>query len=64
MYSMHIYYRIPQVFEDCRVPRENLVGQRGGAAVCMMRNLEIERLYYCHYHCYHYCYCYDCCYCH
>lgn len=32
------------VFEDCRVPRENLVGQRGGAAVCMMRNLEIERV--------------------
>ncbi len=32
------------VFEDCRVPAANLVGSEGGATICMMRNLEIERL--------------------
>ena len=32
------------VFEDCKVPRENLVGAEGAATVCMMRNLEIERV--------------------
>src|SRR5437016_2579448 len=32
------------VFEDCRVPAGNLVGDVGGGAVHMMRNLEIERL--------------------
>jgi isovaleryl-CoA dehydrogenase len=32
------------VFEDCRVPAENLVGSEGAATVCMMRNLEIERV--------------------
>jgi len=32
------------VFEDCRIPAENLVGKEGGAALCMMRNLEIERV--------------------
>lgn len=32
------------VFEDCRVPVENLVGSEGGATLCMMRNLEIERV--------------------
>jgi len=32
------------VFEDCRVPAANLVGGEGGAMVCMMRNLEIERV--------------------
>jgi len=32
------------VFQDCRVPAANLVGQEGGAAICMMRNLEIERV--------------------
>eukprot|EP00929_Paragymnodinium_shiwhaense_P037524 TRINITY_DN19981_c0_g1_i1.p1 TRINITY_DN19981_c0_g1~~TRINITY_DN19981_c0_g1_i1.p1 ORF type:complete len:448 (-),score=117.08 TRINITY_DN19981_c0_g1_i1:442-1785(-) len=32
------------VFEDVRVPAENLVGTEGGAAICMMRNLEIERV--------------------
>lgn len=32
------------VFENCIVPAENLVGNEGGAVVCMMRNLEIERL--------------------
>lgn len=32
------------VFEDCKVPKENLVGAEGAATVCMMRNLEIERV--------------------
>lgn len=32
------------IFEDCRVPRENLLGEEGGGLVHMMRNLEIERL--------------------
>lgn len=32
------------VFEDVRVPAENLVGTPGGAMKSMMRNLEIERL--------------------
>ena len=32
------------VFEDCRVPAENLVGTEGNATICMMRNLEIERV--------------------
>ncbi len=32
------------VFEGCRVPAENRVGEEGAATLCMMRNLEIERL--------------------
>jgi len=32
------------VFEDCRVPAANLLGEVGGGVVHMMRNLEIERL--------------------
>ena len=32
------------VFEDCRVPVANRIGQEGEATICMMRNLEIERL--------------------
>ena len=32
------------VFEDVRVPVENLVGEPGGAVKSMMRNLELERL--------------------
>jgi len=32
------------VFQDCEVPASNLVGKEGGAALCMMRNLEIERV--------------------
>jgi len=32
------------VFEDVCVPAANLVGEEGGATVCMMRNLEIERV--------------------
>jgi isovaleryl-CoA dehydrogenase len=32
------------VFEDVMVPVENRVGEEGGAVICMMRNLEIERL--------------------
>ncbi len=32
------------VFDGCRVPAENLVGQGGDAVSHMMRNLEIERL--------------------
>lgn len=32
------------VFEDVRVSRENLVGVEGEAVMCMMRNLEIERV--------------------
>ncbi len=32
------------VFEDCVVPAENLVGEEGRATICMMRNLELERL--------------------
>jgi len=32
------------VFEDCEVPSENLVGSEGAATICMMRNLEIERV--------------------
>ncbi len=32
------------VFEDCRVPVENLLGTEGGGVTNMMRNLEIERL--------------------
>ena len=32
------------IFEDCRVPVENLLGTEGGGITNMMRNLEIERL--------------------
>jgi len=32
------------VFQDCKVPLENLVGEENGAMLCMMRNLEIERV--------------------
>lgn len=32
------------VFSDVKVPVENVVGQVGGATLCMMRNLEIERV--------------------
>jgi len=32
------------VFEDCRVPIENLVGSEGAATLHMMRNLEVERV--------------------
>jgi len=32
------------VFEDVVVPAANLVGHEGGATLCMMRNLEIERV--------------------
>ena len=32
------------LFEDCRVPARNLVGNEGDAVGHMMRNLEIERL--------------------
>lgn len=32
------------VFSDVKVPKENIVGTVGGAALCMMRNLEIERV--------------------
>jgi isovaleryl-CoA dehydrogenase len=32
------------IFEDVRLPAANLVGTDGGAVLCMMRNLELERL--------------------
>ncbi len=32
------------IFDNCRVPGANLLGQIGGGVVHMMRNLEIERL--------------------
>jgi len=32
------------IFEDCRVPGDNLLGSEGGGITNMMRNLEIERL--------------------
>ncbi|EDM76028.1 isovaleryl-CoA dehydrogenase [Plesiocystis pacifica SIR-1] len=32
------------IFEDCRVPKANLLGEPGGGLTHMMRNLEIERL--------------------
>lgn len=32
------------VFTDVHIPIENVVGEVGGATLCMMRNLEIERL--------------------
>jgi isovaleryl-CoA dehydrogenase len=32
------------IFDNCRVPAENLLGDEGGGLVHMMRNLEIERL--------------------
>jgi len=32
------------VFDDVRVPKENLVGKEGDAVLCMMRNLEVERI--------------------
>jgi isovaleryl-CoA dehydrogenase len=32
------------IFDDCRVPANNLVGEEGGGITHMMRNLEIERL--------------------
>jgi isovaleryl-CoA dehydrogenase len=31
-------------FSDVHVPAENLIGKEGGATLCMMRNLEIERV--------------------
>ena len=32
------------MFNDVKVPSSNLIGKVGGAGICMMRNLEIERL--------------------
>lgn len=32
------------VFDNVQVPVENIVGELGGASLCMMRNLEIERI--------------------
>lgn len=32
------------IFEDCRIPATNLLGEEGGGMTHMMRNLEIERL--------------------
>lgn len=32
------------VFNDVKVPKENIVGKLHGASICMMRNLEIERI--------------------
>ena len=32
------------VFSDVHVPLRNVVGTVGGASLCMMRNLEIERV--------------------
>ena len=32
------------VFQDVKVPKENIIGKVGGATLCMMRNLEIERI--------------------
>lgn len=32
------------VFEDVKVPVENIVGEVGGAGICMHRNLQIERV--------------------
>ncbi|MCB9669960.1 MAG: acyl-CoA dehydrogenase family protein [Alphaproteobacteria bacterium] len=32
------------IFEDCRIPADNLLGREGGGLTHMMRNLEIERL--------------------
>jgi isovaleryl-CoA dehydrogenase len=32
------------IFDNCRVPAENLLGSEGGGITNMMRNLEIERL--------------------
>ncbi|HEX4419675.1 MAG TPA: acyl-CoA dehydrogenase family protein [Kofleriaceae bacterium] len=32
------------IFEDCRIPAENLLGREGGGITNMMRNLEIERI--------------------
>ena len=32
------------IFEDCRVPAENVLGREGGGITNMMRNLEIERI--------------------
>jgi len=32
------------LYLDVHVPVENLVGKEGGATLCMMRNLEIERI--------------------
>jgi isovaleryl-CoA dehydrogenase len=32
------------IFEDCRIPAANLLGEEGGGITHMMRNLEIERL--------------------
>jgi isovaleryl-CoA dehydrogenase len=32
------------IFEDVKIPAENVVGGVGGAAICMMRNLELERI--------------------
>jgi isovaleryl-CoA dehydrogenase len=32
------------IFEDCRVPADNLLGREGGGVTNMMRNLEIERI--------------------
>lgn len=32
------------VFSDVKIPKANVVGEIGGATLCMMRNLELERL--------------------
>ena len=38
---MYVYPLAPQ---DLVVPAHHLIGEPGGATVCMMRNLEIERV--------------------
>lgn len=32
------------VFEDCKIPKANLIGHEGDSLIHMMRNLEVERL--------------------
>ena len=36
--------RPPSRFDECVIPKENLVGTENKAVWCMMRNLEIERV--------------------
>ena len=42
--GMRASYTSELIFENCKVPKSHLVGEAGKALVCMMKNLEIERL--------------------
>ena len=42
--GMRASYTAELIFDQCKVPSSHLVGKEGQANLCMMKNLEIERL--------------------